>query len=77
MSCTDNLSSYLNLFKVACINYLPNPVTYQNKSIKRTDLITIQRVVTDIAREYIEEVSDFKPTLTPENNSTKTPSYGT
>jgi len=40
-------------------------------------LITIQRVVTDIAREYIEEVSDFKPTLTPENNSTKTPSYGT
>mmetsp|Transcript_14309 Transcript_14309/g.17085 ORF Transcript_14309/g.17085 Transcript_14309/m.17085 type:complete len:124 (+) Transcript_14309:43-414(+) len=41
MSCKDNMSSYLNLFKIACVNYISNPVTYQNKQIKRQDLLSL------------------------------------
>jgi len=28
MSCNDNMATFVNLFKVACINYQPNPVHY-------------------------------------------------
>ena len=54
MSCKDSMSSYLSLFKVACVNYLPNPVNYQGKSIKRQDLLSLQKVISDMARDTIE-----------------------
>ena len=54
MSCTDNLSTNLNLFKIACINYLPNPVYYQGQTIQRQELISLQRVITNMAKDSVE-----------------------
>ena len=41
ISCTDNMSTHMNLFKIACINYLPNLVSYQGKAIPRKELISL------------------------------------
>ena len=45
----------LNLFKVACLNYQANPVTYQGKQISRKDLISLQKVVSDMGVALIEQ----------------------
>ena len=45
----------LNLFKVACLNYEANPVTYQGKQISRKDLISLQKVVSDMGVALIEQ----------------------
>ena len=58
MSCTDNRATNLNLFKIACINYQPNPVYYQGKTIQRQELLSLQKVIADLAKETIE--SSFK-----------------
>ena len=50
MSCTGNAEAKLNLFKIACINYQPNPVTYQNKLINRHELVSLQKVISDLAK---------------------------
>ena len=50
MSCTGNAETKLNIFKVACMNYQSNPVTYQNRLIKRSELISLQKVVSDLAK---------------------------
>ena len=55
MSCTGNMEQKLNLFKVACINYHANPVTYQGKQISRKDLISLQKVVSDMGVASIEQ----------------------
>ena len=48
----------MNLFKIACINYLPNPVSYQGKMIPRRDLISLQKVVSDMAIKSIESTNE-------------------
>lgn len=48
----------LALFKVACLNYTANPVVYQEKSIARRELISLQRVVSDLAKHSIESTQD-------------------
>lgn len=55
MSCTDNRTINLNLFKIACINYQPNPVYYQGQSIQRQELISLQKVITNMAKEAVEQ----------------------
>ena len=54
MSCTGNLDSKINLFKIACINYTSNPVNYQGKQVNRRELISLQKVITDLAKQAIE-----------------------
>lgn len=44
------MSKKLNLFKVACVNYRANPVKYQGKQIERRELISLQRVIADLAK---------------------------
>ena len=48
------MSNFLSLFKIACINYTPNPVSYQDKAINRQELVSLQKVVSDLAIEGIE-----------------------
>ena len=54
MSCTGNLDSKINLFKVACMNYTSNPVSYQGKQVGRRELISLQKVISDLAKQAIE-----------------------
>ena len=49
MSCTMNMEAKLNLFKVACLKYEANPVNYQNKLIERRDMISLHRVIAEMA----------------------------
>ena len=53
------MSNFLNLFKIACINYTPNPVNYQDKAINRQELVSLQKVVSDLAIEGIEATELF------------------
>ena len=53
------MSNFLNLFKIACINYTPNPVSYQDKAINRQELVSLQKVVSDLAIEGIEATETF------------------
>ena len=48
------MEAKLNLFKVACLNYIPNPVAYQGKFINRRELVALQKVVSDLAKNSIE-----------------------
>ena len=48
----------IKLFKIACINYTSNPVTYQGKHIGRRELISLQKVVSDMAKDSIETTVD-------------------
>ena len=49
ISCTSNMDLKLNLFKIACLKYEANPVTYQGKQIERKELLSLQKVITDMA----------------------------
>ena len=44
----------INLFKIACINYVSNPVFYQGKYTARQELISLSKVITDMAKDAIE-----------------------
>lgn len=46
----------MNLFKIACINYDSNPVYYQGNYTKRNELISLQKVISDMGKEAIESV---------------------
>lgn len=54
MSCTGNMIKKLNLFKVACINYEANPVLYQGKLVDRRELISLQKVISELAKEKLD-----------------------
>ena len=41
ISCTDNMSTHMNLFKIACVNYQSNPIVYQSKLLPRQELISL------------------------------------
>ena len=58
MSCTGNMGQKLNLFKVACLDYQANPVNYQGKRIDRRELISLQKVVSDLAKSSLESTKD-------------------
>lgn len=60
MSCTGNMEKKLNLFKVACLNYIPNPVVYQDKKIDRKELISLQKVISDLTKHQIESIEMLK-----------------
>ena len=60
MSCTGNLDSKINLFKIACINYTSNPVYYQGKQVNRRELISLQKVISDLAKQAIESSSEVE-----------------
>jgi len=64
MSCTGNMAAKLNLFKVACLNYTPNPVAYQGKFINRRELVALQKVVSDLAKNSIESTVGKEETRT-------------
>lgn len=48
----------LNLFKIACLKYEANPVTYQGKQIERKELLSLQKVITDLAVQRMEQVKE-------------------
>ena len=60
MSCTGNLDSKINLFKIACINYTSNPVYYQGKQVNRRELISLQKVISDLAKQAIESSAEVE-----------------
>ena len=54
ISCSGNMSHTLNLFKVACLNYEPNPVFHEGHYIDRRELISLQNVIADKAKFLID-----------------------
>ena len=44
----------LNLFKIACLNYEPNPVFHDGHYIDRRELISLQHVIADKAKFAID-----------------------
>ena len=55
MSCSGSMKEKLNLFKVACINYISNPVFYEGHYLDRRELISLQHVISDKAKCLIED----------------------
>ena len=45
MSCTGTDKHKINQFKLACLNYQPNPVSYQGRTIARRELLALQKVL--------------------------------
>lgn len=41
MGCTKNQETNLHLFKVACLKYEPNPVSYQHKTLERKEMLSL------------------------------------
>ena len=39
----------MNLFKIACLKYEPNPVSYQDKRLERKELLSLQKVIAEMA----------------------------
>ncbi len=54
ISCSGNMKHNLNLFKVACLNYIANPVFHNGHFIERKELISLQHVISDKAKFIIE-----------------------
>ncbi|CAG9318952.1 unnamed protein product [Blepharisma stoltei] len=42
LSCAGQVASVVSAFKIACLNYSSNPVTYRNNSFERKELIDLQ-----------------------------------
>jgi len=56
ISCTSSMDLKLNLFKIACLKYEPNQVNYQNKMFDRKELLSLQKVVADMAITQMESL---------------------
>ena len=56
MGCTKNQETNLHLFKVACLKYEANPVSYQKKVLERKELLSLQRVITEMAVQQMEMI---------------------
>lgn len=56
MSCTGNMETKMQLFKIACINYDSNPVFYQGTYNKRNELISLQKVIADMGKDAAEAI---------------------
>ena len=44
------------MFKVACLKYEANPVSYQKKVLERKELLSLQRVITEMAVQQMEMI---------------------
>ena len=55
ISCSGNMGHNLNLFKVACLNYEPNPVFHGGHYIDRRELISLQHVIADKTQFLIDQ----------------------
>ena len=50
------MEAKLSLFKVACLKYEPNPVKYQHKLLDRKELLSLQKVIAEMAVQQLESM---------------------
>jgi len=50
------MQTKINLFKVACLHYESNPVAYQGRKLDRKELLSLQKVVADLAKQSMMSI---------------------
>ena len=50
----------LHLFKIACLRYDPNPVNYQSKLVDRKEMLSLQKVVSQMALQQLKTIKEIE-----------------